>query len=89
MGDKVDADTKSAIEAAQGDLRGALDGDDVENIKAKTDALMQASHKLAEAVYQQAQQQQQQAGGDGSASASGDEDVEDADYEVIDEDESK
>ena len=45
----------------------ALDGDDVDDIKAKTDALMQASHKLAEAVYQQAQQQQA-ASGDGTGS---------------------
>ncbi len=57
-------------------------------VKAKTDALMQASHKLAEAVYQQAQQEQA-ASSDGSGSAQEDENVEEADYEVIDEDESK
>ena len=90
MGDKVDASTKQEIEAAASELKKALDGDSVDDIKAKTDALMQASHKLAEAVYQQAQQQQQAAGGgDGSGSASGDENVEEGDYEVIDEDEGK
>jgi hypothetical protein len=47
---------------------------------------MQASHKLAEAVYQQAQQQQAASGGDGSTT---DENVEEGDFEVIDEDESK
>jgi molecular chaperone DnaK len=50
---------------------------------------MQASHKLAEAVYQQAQQEQAAASGDGSGAAQDDENVEEADYEVIDEDERK
>ncbi len=88
MGDKVDADTKAGIEAAQADLKSAIDGDDVEAIKTKTEALMQASHKLAEAVYQQAQQKQQEGasgGGNGSGQAQ-DETVEEGDYEVIDED---
>jgi molecular chaperone DnaK len=87
MGDKVDADTRAAIEAAGAELRTAIDADDAEAIKAKTDALMQASHKLAEAVYQQAQQEQTPpSGGNGSGGAQ-DENVEEGDYEVIDEDE--
>ncbi len=61
----------------------------MELIKAKTETLMQASHKLAEAVYQQAQQEQAASSGDGSGSAPEDENVEEADYEVIDDDESK
>jgi len=89
MGDRVDAPTKEQIETAAGELKKALDGDDVDDIKAKTDVLMQASHKLAEAVYQQAQQQQAAGGGDGSGTDSGDESVEEGDYEVLDEDESK
>ena len=87
MGDKVDQETKDQMTAATGELRTALEGSDTEAIKAKTDALMQASHKLAEAVYQQAQQQAPPQG-DG-AGAQQDENVEDADYEVIDEDEKK
>jgi molecular chaperone DnaK len=87
MGDRVDASTKEQIEAAAGELKTALDGEDIDDIKAKTDALMQASHKLAEAVYQQAQQERQQAGGDGGEAPVGDENVEEGDYEVIDEDE--
>ena len=75
-------------EAAGAELRTALDGDDMDAIKTKTDTLMQASHKLAEAVYQQAQQEQS-ASSDGSSTAPEDENVEEADYEVIDEDESK
>src|SRR5450756_1559606 len=87
MGDKVDAATKAEIEAAGAELKTALEGDDEEAIKAKTDTLMQASHKLAEAVYQQAQQQQAASGGDGASTT--DENVEDGDFEVIDEEESK
>ncbi len=85
MGDKVDAATKAEIEAAAAEVKTALEGDDGELIKAKTDALMQASHKLAEAVYQQAQQQHAAHDGGGN----GDEHVEEGDYEVIDEEENK
>jgi molecular chaperone DnaK len=88
MGDRVDSGTRSAIESAAADLKKALEGDDVNEIRTKTDALMQASHKLAEAVYQQAQQQHAQSGGDGQGGQQ-DENVEEADYEVIDEDEQK
>ncbi len=88
MGDKVDAATKAEIEAAGAEVKTALEGDDEELIKAKTDVLMQASHKLAEAVYQQAQQQQS-AGGEGGSESAGDENVEDGDFEVIDDEESK
>ncbi len=89
MGDKVDAETKTQIETAAAELKKALDGDDVADIQAKTDALMQASHKLAEAVYQQAQQQRQPTGDEGAEAGPQDENVEEADYEVIDEDEQK
>jgi molecular chaperone DnaK len=86
MGDKVDAATKAEIEAAGAEVKTALEGDDEEAIRAKTDVLMQASHKLAEAVYQQAQQQQAASGDGGSTT---DENVEDGDFEVIDEEEGK
>ena len=90
MGDKVDAATKAEIEAAGAEVKTALEGDDEELIKAKTDILMQASHKLAEAVYQQAQQQQSASGGsEGGGESTTDENVEDGDFEVIDEEESK
>ena len=88
MGDKIDAATKAELEAAGAELKTALEGDDEELIKAKTDTLMQVSHKLAEAVYQQAQQQQS-AGGEGGSEPAGDENVEDGDFEVIDDEESK
>jgi len=91
MGDKVDAETRSGIESATTDLKKAMEGDDAGEIKAKTETLLTASHKLAEAVYQQAQSSQASgdAGGSGAAETDEEEIVEDADYEIIDEDEKK
>ncbi len=90
MGDRVDQATRDEIEAAAVEVRKALDTEDIDDIKAKTDILMQASHKLAEAVYQQAQQQSQTSGdGTGGGQPGGDETVEEGDYEVIDDDEQK
>ncbi|HET7480578.1 MAG TPA: molecular chaperone DnaK [Rubrobacteraceae bacterium] len=80
---KVDGATKLEIENAIKEAREALAGNDVEEIKAKQEALMTASHKLSETLYQQAQQQQEAASSSGTENP--DEDlVEDA--EVIDED---
>jgi molecular chaperone DnaK len=84
--EKLDEETISTIESRLEELKGALDGSEAGEIRAKSDALMEAAHKLAQAVYEQVQAQQQAgaaAGGDGAASD--DEVVEDADYEVIDE----
>ncbi len=87
MGERVDESTREQIDKATADLRAALNGDELAEIQAKTEALMQASHKLAEAVYQQAQQQQGADEGAGEQGESGaDENVEEGDYEVIDED---
>jgi molecular chaperone DnaK len=83
--DSLDAETISTIESRMEELRGVIDGDDVTAIRTKSEDLMQAAHKLAEAVYQTVQEQQTaQAGGDGAAT-SDEEVVEEADYEVIDE----
>ena len=71
------------------ELRGTLESTDVNEIRQKTDALNEASRKLAEVLYAQATAQaQSQAAGNGDAAAE-DEVVEDADYEVIDEEEAK
>jgi molecular chaperone DnaK len=68
------------------ELKQALDGSDVAEIRAKTDALTEASHKLAEAVYAQAQAAQaQQASQPSTDGHDGDEEVEEAEYEVVDE----
>jgi len=91
--EKLDEADAATIEGRVMELKQALEGNDVADIRAKTEALQEASHKLAEAVYAQASAQQaasSQASGDGaSTDGSADEVVEDADYEVIDEEEAK
>src|SRR5262245_11467960 len=84
--DKLDESEASTIEGRIMELRKALETDDVVDIRAKTEALQEASHKLAEAVYAQATAQQQATatGGNGAASAD-DEVVEEGEYEVVDE----
>ena len=59
FGDKVDANTKSALEASIKEVRDVIAKEDatVEEIKAKTDALTQAAMKLGELMYQQNQAQ--------------------------------
>jgi molecular chaperone DnaK len=87
-GDKVGADEKAAIETAATALKDALKNDDVEEIKAKTNALAQASMKLGEAMYkaQQAEGAAADAAADGAqAPSGGDENVVDADFEEVDE----
>jgi molecular chaperone DnaK len=65
-----------------------LESSDVNEIRQKTDALQEASQKLAEILYSQAASQAQStATGDDGASTADDEVVEEADYEVIDEEE--
>jgi molecular chaperone DnaK len=88
MGDQVDADAKSEIEAAIKDVRDSLTSDDAEEIKSKADALQQAFHKVSEQIYEAAQQQQAAAGdGVGGDGAGGDEE-EVVDAEVVDDDRS-
>jgi molecular chaperone DnaK len=88
--DALDEADASTIEGRIMELRQALEGDDVSDIKAKTEALQEAAHKLAERVYASAQQAQASSAsaggdGDGDGTATDEEVVEDADYEVIDE----
>jgi molecular chaperone DnaK len=97
LGDKVEPETKSKVEAAIEPLRKAMEGENVEEIKRLSEELTQASHKLAEAMYQQASQAGQ-AGADPGAGPGGpqeppqggggpaDEDVVDADFEEVKED---
>ncbi|MBN2848366.1 MAG: molecular chaperone DnaK [Coriobacteriia bacterium] len=81
LGEKVPEETRSDIEAAIADVKKALEGDDIDAIRAATTALQEKSYKLAEIVYQQVSEEQ--AAGGGSAEGAGDEEV--ADYEVVDE----
>jgi molecular chaperone DnaK len=89
MGDKVDAGTKQNIEEHTQRLKTAMEGDDVEAIKSASEELMQASHKVAEAMYQQASQAgdaQQQTGEAAAEGAGSDEEVVEAEFEEVDED---
>ncbi len=89
-GDKIGQADKDAIEAALSDLKGSLDSNDAEQIKAKTDALVQASMKMGEAMYKdsgtagaagaEAGAGAEQAQGQGG---SADEGVVDADFEEV------
>ena len=89
--DKLDEADASTIEGRIMELRGVLESSDVGEIRAKTEALNESATKLAEVMYAQAtaQAQASAAGGDGDGSAAEDEVVEEADYEVIDEEEAK
>ena len=110
LGDKVGVEDKEKITAAIADLKQAVDGNDTAALKAKTDALKQASHKLAEEVYRDAQQKASAAAGDAAGGEqgagpqpdaqsdaeqgangknAGAGSVQDADYEVVDDEEKR
>ncbi|MBR3235792.1 MAG: Hsp70 family protein, partial [Atopobiaceae bacterium] len=80
LGDKVPADTKSEVQAAIDEAKKALEGTDIDSIKAAGEKLQQAGYKLAEIVY--SDQQDQTA--PGASDDNGGDDVVDADYEVVD-----
>ncbi len=91
LGDKLEADEKSKIEAAIKDLEAVIKGDDKDAIEAKTKALSEASAKMAERLYAQQQGGAQAAGGaaGGAEAAAGqatgtDDDVVDAEFEEVD-----
>ncbi len=103
-GDRISDGDRQKIESAISELRGALEGDNVDQIKSKIEELKAASHKLAEEVYKNAGAQAQQntdGGGstNGTEQSSGGEEaqqdsaksgnVEDVDYEVVDEEDEK
>jgi len=83
LGDKVPAEEKAEIETALSDLKEVVEGDDVEAIKSKTDTLMQASMKLGELAYRQAQEE---AAGDADNAQAADEAADASDAEVVDAD---
>jgi molecular chaperone DnaK len=88
--ESLDEETIKTIEERIEALKGVMDEEDVSAIRTKSEELMQASHTLAQAVYEKVQAEQaasQPAGGDGEATE--DEVVEEADYEVIDEEAKK
>ena len=90
LGDKAPADAKAAAESAIAEAKSALEGNDIETIKASVEKLQQAGYKLAEVVYSQnggdpAAAAAAAAGAQGGAAPADDDTIE-ADYEVVDDD---
>ncbi len=90
-GDKVDADTKSAVETALAEAKTALEGEDVDEINAKSQALTEAAMKMGQQIYEKEQAEGAAAAGDAgesdaSSDSSDDEDVVDAEFSEVDED---
>ena len=90
LGDKAPADAKAAAESAIAEAKSALEGNDIEAIKASVEKLQQAGYKLAEVVYSQnggdpAAAAAAAAGAQGGAAPADDDTIE-ADYEVVDDD---
>ena len=92
LGDKVDAEEKSKVETAIADLQEALKNDDKDLIESKTQALAEASAKIAERVYAQQQEAQGEAASSattektGATGESDKENVVDAEFEEVKED---
>jgi len=85
LGDKVPEDTKSACESGIEELKKALEGDDIDAISTAIETLQQASYKLAEIVYSQASAEAEGDQAPEAGAESGEDEVVDADYEVVDE----
>jgi molecular chaperone DnaK len=88
-GDKVSEDDRKAIETAIAELKTAAEGDDADAIRAKTTALAEASMKLGQAVYEASQAENAGDDAEGGGGAKANDDVVDADFEEIDEDDKK
>jgi molecular chaperone DnaK len=90
FGDKVSETDRKAVETAAEDLKAAAQGEDVDAIKAKIDAVAQASMKLGEAMYQASQSGGgTDEGPSGGGEAPGDDKVVDVDFEEVKDDDSK
>ncbi|WP_022851648.1 molecular chaperone DnaK [Limisalsivibrio acetivorans] len=96
-GEKLDDETKGNIQTALDELKEVKDGEDADKIKEAVEKLTNASHKLAEILYQQSQAEnagaeagaQQEEPGAEQADAGQDEDVVDADYEEVKDEDKK
>ena len=86
-GDKISEADQSAVTAAVDDLKSALEGDNVEEIQNKTNTLSQAAMKLGEAMYQAQSEAAESDGEGGEDSGSPEEDIVDADFEEVQDDE--
>ncbi|MCT4593338.1 MAG: molecular chaperone DnaK [Anaeromicrobium sp.] len=85
VGDKISAEEKAKVEAALETLKKSLEGDDIEAINKATEELTTEFHAISQKMYEQAAQAQGGAEGQPGANPQ-DDNVVDADYEVVDED---
>jgi len=88
MGTQLDPSTKSSIEATISNLKQAINGEDIDEIKRLTDTLTQASHQMATAAYQQsagtgAQHDSAAFGDNPAADNRPEDDVVDAEYQEV------
>ena len=87
LGDKVETDEKEQIESAKEELKTALEGTDLEEIKTKKEALESAVQGVTTKLYEQMAQEQQEGAADaGSEAGNADDNVVDAEYKEVDED---
>lgn len=89
LGENVDESEKTKAEEAKEELKTALEGTDIEDIRAKKDALQEIVQQLSVKMYEQAAQAQEGAESANGQSTSNDDDVVDADYKEVNEDDKK
>src|SRR6056297_3136216 len=91
LGDKLSEEEKEKVNSKKDELKKALESNNIEDIKEKTDELTEEFNKIAQKIYQEEAQNQggPQAGEQPGGEEQQEEDVVDADYEVVDEDEEK
>ncbi|CAM4140744.1 molecular chaperone DnaK [Lacicoccus alkaliphilus] len=89
LGDKVEAEEKEKAENAKEELKTALEGTDMEEINAKKAALEEILQGMSMKMYEQMAQEQQAEGGSAEGGESGDDDVIDADFKEVDDEEDK
>ncbi|MDX8045938.1 molecular chaperone DnaK [Gracilibacillus sp. S3-1-1] len=89
LADNVSEEEKQKAEAAKEELKKALEGEDLDDIKAKKEALEQEVQTLTMKLYEQAQQQAQANGAEGEDAQQTNDDVVDADYEEVDDEDKK
>ena len=89
MEGKISDDEKSKVEEKLEALKKSLEGDDIEDIKKKNEELTNEFHTISQKMYEQAAQQQASQGDANAQGSNNDDDVVDADYEVVDDDDNK
>ena len=85
----IDEGQKKAVQEKLEELKTAKDSDNIDEMKAKSEALLDELNKVSQAMYQKAADAQANAGPQAGSSAGAKDDVVDADYEVVDDDDEK